>query len=123
MSQPTASVFFSRCDQLAEYYSVMGVPMQQSEGPLGGKTFSAYVNQNGQFFKVSCTTKVSTLTYGVLEISSRASGSDFQKCWFKSVKKGSKNGTFTLTGPIGATTYKVTLPTSQTFNFLHSSAD
>jgi len=86
--------------------------MQQSEGPLGGKTFSVYVNQNGQSFKVSCTTKVSTLSYGVLEISSRAAGSNFQKCWFKSVKKGSENGTFTLTGPIGATTYKVMLPTS-----------
>jgi hypothetical protein len=75
---------FSACDKIAEYYESIQTPKRVSFGPLGGKSYTWYVNDSGQAFQVFCACSLATAGIGQLMITSRMASERPSKRFFTS---------------------------------------
>lgn len=103
---------FSACDKIAEYYESIHTPARVSYGPLGGKSFTWYVNDSGQSFQVFCMCNVATAGLGRLMITSRmASERPSDRFFTKTSSVDPKTAKVVLKGVL-LQRHEITLPTN-----------
>jgi hypothetical protein len=106
MSTPdSTSASFSACDNIASFYEALNIPAKKSVDAFGGKSYTWYVTENGQPFKVKCTCTALSLGYGRFGLKSRVVPEnsnpyfDVSQSFFKrSTPVNPSNGLVTLEG-------------------------
>jgi hypothetical protein len=103
---------FSACDKIAAYYESIHVPSRVSFGPLGGKSFTWYVNDSGQAFQVFCACNLAQAGLGQLWITSRMASERPSKRFFTSTSDvDPKTAKVILQGAL-LQKHEITLPTT-----------
>lgn len=109
-SHPAA---FSACDKIAAFYESVDTPARISYGPMGGKTFTWYVNDSGQSFQVFCGCGVMTAGLGSLMITSRMASDKPSKRFFTSTSEvDPKTAKVVLNGAL-LQRHEIRLPTNR----------
>lgn len=107
------SIGFSACDKIAAYYESIHTPQRVSYGPLGGKSFTWYVNDSGQAFQVFCSCSIATAGVGQLMITSRMASERPSKRFFTSTSDvDPKTAKVVLQGVL-MQKHEITLPTTK----------
>ncbi len=104
---------FTACDKIAAYYESIHTPKRVSEGPLGGKSFTWYVNDSGQSFQVFCACNVATAGIGQLMITSRMASERPSKRFFTSTTDVDPETAKVILHGVLLQKHEITLPTTK----------
>lgn len=103
---------FSACDKIANYYDSIKTPSRVSYGPLGGKSFTWYVQDSGQSFQVFCACNLATAGLGHLMITSRMASARPSDRYFTSSSEVDRQTAKVILNGALFQRHEITLPTN-----------
>jgi hypothetical protein len=102
---------FSKCDSIEKFYESRNVTTTKTTGLFGGKSFTWFVSEKGQSFRVFCDC-TAPIGLGYLSIKSRmASDLSIIKYFKNPSDVNPTNSKIQLTSPLGFETSEIRLPT------------